>query len=229
MDFMNRGLRNGQPNDQQTGQTTSPAGSGANSTKKSGKFKGGLGESTLGKVARIGFLALIIILVAAVVIAMASFKTGKNEAKLVDTSKYQAVFLNGGQVYFGKIANLNDNFLEVNSVYYLRVNQQVQPDANASASANDISLVKLGCELHGPTDQMIINSEQVVFWENLKSDGQVTKAIEQYKQQYPDGQKCDEQAQNNSSNNNAANENTTTPTPTPTPSTTNTTNNSTRR
>lgn len=234
MDFMNRGLRNGQTVDQQTGQPTSTSGNGGSAAKKSNKFKPSFGDSKLGKAARIGFLALVLLLVAAVVIAATSFNTGRNEAKLVDSSKYQAVFLNGGQVYFGKVAKLNDKFLEVNSVYYLRVNQQVQPDANASTSANDISLVKLGCELHGPTDQMVINSEQVVFWENLKADGQVAKAIEQYKQQYPDGQKCDQQSQQNSSTNNSSsssnNENsTTTPSTTSTPPATPSTTNNTRR
>ena len=42
-------------------------------------------------------------------------------------------------------------------------------------------LQKLGSELHGPEDQMVINRDQVQFWENLKDDGQVVKAITTYK------------------------------------------------
>ena len=114
----------------------------------------------------------------------------KSQSKYVDSSKMQAVFLNGGQVYFGKINTLNDKFMRVNDIYYLRVNQQVQPDGSAAANNQDISLVKLGCELHGPQDSMVINQSQVIFWENLKDDGQVAKAVADYVKKNPDGQKC---------------------------------------
>jgi hypothetical protein len=79
----------------------------------------------------------------------------------------------------------------MSDIYYLRVNQQVQPNGQQSSSNNDISLVKLGCELHGPQDQMVINQNQVIFWENLKDDGQVAKAVAEYVKQNPNGQKCD--------------------------------------
>lgn len=116
----------------------------------------------------------------------------QNEGRYVDGEKMQAVFLNGGQVYFGKIRALNNNYVGLTDIYYLRVNQQVQPKDGQQAQ-QDISLVKLGCELHGPSDEMLINRDQVVFWENLKSDGQVAKAVDEYIKANPDGQKCDAQ------------------------------------
>lgn len=117
----------------------------------------------------------------------------KSEAAYVDTSKLQAVFLNGGQVYFGNITELNSKYLSMNNIYYLRVNQQVQPNqSTTNTGSDDISLVKLGCELHGPQDNMQINREQVIFWENLKDDGQVAKAVKAYKEQNPGEQKCDQ-------------------------------------
>lgn len=117
-----------------------------------------------------------------------------DERKYVASDKMQAVFLNGGQVYFGKVRALNNKYVGMNDIYYLRVNQQVQPKQGEQAQ-QDISLVKLGCELHGPQDQMIINRDQVVFWENLKSDGQVAKAVEEYKKANPNGQKCETNTQ----------------------------------
>lgn len=115
-----------------------------------------------------------------------------NQGRYVDTSKYQAVFLNGGQVYFGKIRALNSRYITLDNIYYLRVNQQVQPNqTTASTAAQDVSLAKLGCELHGPTDVMVVNQSQVLFWENLKADGQVVKAITEYVKANPSGQKCD--------------------------------------
>ncbi len=128
------------------------------------------------------------ILVVALLISLAMGGT-KNESKFVDSSKLQAVFLNGGQVYFGNITGLNDKYINLANIYYLRVNQQVQPNSKTTANS-DVSLVKLGCELHGPEDAMVINREQVVFWENLKTNGQVAKAVAAYVKQNPNGQQC---------------------------------------
>lgn len=119
---------------------------------------------------------------------------GDKESKLIDKSKFQAVFLTSGQVYFGNIVSANEDFLDLKNIYYLSVNRQVQPEQSADKQAS-VSLVKLGCELHGPTDQMIINREQVTFWENLKTDGQVSQAIDKWVEQNPEGQKCEANAQ----------------------------------
>ncbi len=165
---------------------------------------------------------LLLFCVSVVVIGLfvLSFRGGSKlnpESDFVDSSKMQAVFLNGGQVYFGHISHLNSQYLRVKDIYYLRVNQTVQPNqqntANQQATQNDISLVKLGCELHGPEDSMVINREQIIFWENLKGDGQVAKAVEKYVQENPGGQKCDTSTQTNT------NQTTTPTTTTPAPST----------
>lgn len=138
-------------------------------------------------------LVSIALLVAAVAIYVATGGS-KNESSYVKGDKFQAVFLNGGQVYFGKIRSLNNKYLTIDNIYYLRVNQQGEDSNQQSAeSQQDISLAKLGCELHGPEDQMVINRDQVTFWENLKDDGQVAKAITEYVKQNPEGQKCAEQ------------------------------------
>lgn len=121
---------------------------------------------------------------------IANSTNGNSQAKYVNKDQLQAVFLNGGQVYFGKISELNSKFLVMNNIYYLRVNQAVQPDAKSTTSNNDVSLVKLGCELHGPQDQMVINQEQIIFWENLKTDGQVAKAVATFQKNNPNGQNC---------------------------------------
>jgi hypothetical protein len=125
---------------------------------------------------------------------------GSKEGNFVDKDKQQAVFLTNGQVYFGKIQEINSKYLSLTNIYYLNVNQQVQPNQKDSSgnsnNANSISLVKLGCELHGPVDKMVINREQVTFWENLKGDGQVAKAISQWVQQNPNGQNCNASTNN---------------------------------
>lgn len=149
------------------------------------------------RIVSVALLFGVTILIVALLSLVASGGV-KPESKFVDGGKLQAVFLNGGQVYFGNIKELNDKYLQMNNIYYLRVNQTVQPNqakaaGEQQAQQNDISLVKLGCELHGPTDEMQINREMVIFWENLKDDGQVAKAVADYKKQNPKGQDCNTQ------------------------------------
>ncbi len=141
-------------------------------------------------------LNVVLLLMVAIIIGLIALYVGiggdNSESKYVDKNKFQAVFLNGGQVYFGKIHQLNDKFITIDKIYYLRVNQQVQPNQTTTNAANqDVSLAKLGCELHGPTDSMVINRDQVLFWENLKAEGQVTKAVKAYVTANPQGQNCD--------------------------------------
>lgn len=97
----------------------------------------------------------------------------------------QAVFLTNGQVYFGDIAAIDPMSLTLTNVFYLQEQQELQASEEAAPSegAPTFSLAKLGkTELHGPEDVMVINFEHVLFWENLKSDSQVVKAIQEYQQ-----------------------------------------------
>ena len=101
-------------------------------------------------------------------------------------SDYTAVFLTNGQVYFGKmISSSNDKVVDLRDIYYLQVNQQIQPDQKDAKATTDekqpeIVLVKLGEELHGPNNRMLINRDQVLFTESMKKDAKVIKAIEDY-------------------------------------------------
>lgn len=173
MEFMNRGVRQpqaGDPVENDQPQHTARANTAPSSS---------IGPKGL-RIAQVGLLACVAILIvaAAVLIATSDNDTSKSapvESRFVDTKKMQAVFLNNGQVYFGRIGDLNKDYLSMSEIYYLRVNQQVQP--GQQANQNDVTLAKLGCELHGPEDRMVINRAQIVFWENLKTDGQVATAV----------------------------------------------------
>jgi hypothetical protein len=114
-------------------------------------------------------------------VGIAIFRNSEGEAGLVKTDRYQAVFLSDGQIYFGKVTDVQAEYLVLEDIYYLQVDQQVQPERQEeNAEEPRVSLAKLGNELHGPEDQMFISRLQVLFWENLKPEGQVTKAISDY-------------------------------------------------
>jgi len=101
-----------------------------------------------------------------------------------DFSKYQAVFLSNGQVYFGKVTDVNNQTLVLENIYYLRSagNLQVSSNDNVTTTpaTDNFSLVKLGNELHGPEDKMSINLPQVLFVEDLKAQSKVVEAIRAY-------------------------------------------------
>jgi hypothetical protein len=125
----------------------------------------------------------VLVIVALVIGALLFSKSGSSTATSakVDTGKYQAIFLTNGQVYFGKLSDVNSGYVNIKDVYYLQVQQAVQPATNNTEEQPKVSLTKLGNELHGPTDEMHISRDQVLFWENLKTDSTVVKAIDDYK------------------------------------------------
>lgn len=96
--------------------------------------------------------------------------------------QYSAVFLDNGQVYFGKIIKYNKNFLELVDIYYLQMKEQLQNQDKAAAQAPNLTLIKLGQELHGPTDKMVIPINSIAFTESLKADSKVIQAINNYAQ-----------------------------------------------
>ena len=98
----------------------------------------------------------------------------------INKDKFQAVFLTNGQVYFGRLTR-GHGYYKLSDVYYLQ--NKTGEDTNASdqlGSNTDVELIKLGNEVHGPEDVMIIESSQVLFFENLKNDGNVVKTIQQH-------------------------------------------------
>lgn len=130
-------------------------------------------------------LALFLVVVSVVILAWFAQKawSGLTADSAIKGKQYQAVFLTNGQVYFGKVSRVDSSYVKLTDIYYLQVQQTVQPkDSTAANAANQqVSLAKLGGELHGPEDVMYVSRQQVLFWENLKTDGKVAKAISDYK------------------------------------------------
>lgn len=104
----------------------------------------------------------------------------------IESGKYQAVFFTNGQVYFGKLSPLSGGYLKLQDIYYLQTktdDASTNPQETASDTANDVELIKLGNEIHGPEDEMILNKDQVLFFENLKEDSRVSQSIKTYQTQ----------------------------------------------
>ena len=99
----------------------------------------------------------------------------RNEQQ-IDRGRYQVVFLEDGKVFFGKLQNTQGAYLTLTKAYYT----QGQGDGSDTASAN-VKLVKVGDETYGPESTMSIQTNKVLFWQNLKADSKVTKAIDAQK------------------------------------------------
>jgi len=176
-----------------------------------------------GKVVRIEWFifTVLVAIVLLLTIGWAIFNGNLtySESNQVNTGKYQAVFLNGGATsgsvayttYFGHITKLNDKYVILKNVYYLTTDQ-----TTTTGTANP-QLTKLGCQqLHSPYDEMVINRNQVAFWENLQDNGKVVTAIKQFVQQNPNGPNCSQTTNSTGSSSSTQNSSsTTTPTTTP--------------
>jgi hypothetical protein len=124
-----------------------------------------------------------------------------SETGRINNNQYQAVFLNGGvtsgsvsySTYFGHLTKINDKYAVLKDVYYLT-------DQGSSSQSSSPQLTKLGCQqLHSPEDEMVINRTQIAFWEDIKDNGKVVQAINEFKKQNPNGPNCSQQSSSNSS------------------------------
>jgi len=138
-----------------------------------------------------GFWRWLVVIVIVVVIVLGGlFLISKysrfNVLGLSSNGDWQAVFLSNGQVYFGKVVKSSSKEIVVQDIYYLQVTQALQRSGQQQdaqdTQQSELSLVKLGNELHGPTDEMRINRDHVLFTEDLKNDSRVVEAITNYKQ-----------------------------------------------
>lgn len=118
--------------------------------------------------------ALIVIVVAAFIVWRIASANGPAP------DRYQAVFLDNGQVFFGKLKNTRGAYLKLENAYYSK-SQELPENATAEqkvATANNVSLIKVGDEVYGPENSLNIRAEQVLFWQNLTTDSKVAKAID---------------------------------------------------
>ncbi len=120
------------------------------------------------------FIGLLIIFI---VIAGGAAYSGLKLKGSSSKKTRQAVFLTNGQVYFGYVSHSEAQYTLLKDIYYLQVQQPLQPPSGKDQQQPQISLVKLGNELHGPKDEMRINRDQILFFEDMKDDSKVNQAI----------------------------------------------------
>ncbi len=135
----------------------------------------------------LGLIVLVVVLVLLIVglmVAKSQGWLGSTFGVAPNPKLYQAVFLTNGQVYFGKLSSTGGDDMVLRDIYYLQVVQPLQQKEPAEAQTNKepaLNLVKMGSEIHGPADTMVMPKNNVIFWEDIKADGTVAKAIDEFK------------------------------------------------
>lgn len=93
-------------------------------------------------------------------------------------SKYSAVFLDNGDVYFGKLSQKESTFVVLKDAYYLRVTQKKQTDEEGNpVDVPQLDLVKLGSEVHKPVGIIEIQRGHILSIQELAPDSQVIEVM----------------------------------------------------
>jgi hypothetical protein len=108
------------------------------------------------------------------VLAALCLLAGCGGSDLKFPTEYQAVFLDNGQVFFGKVSDPGSSYLTLREVYYVQT--LVEKDQKKTANV----LVKRGSEWHNP-DFMRINTKHVVVVEPVGPDSRVAQLIKEAK------------------------------------------------
>ncbi len=102
--------------------------------------------------------------------------SGCGKGKPSFTTEYQAVFMDNGQVFFGKVENSGSSYSLLRDVFY--IGRQASPDGKEARNI----LIKRGNEWHAP-DYMYINRQHIVVVEPVSSSSRVAQLIKEARTQ----------------------------------------------
>jgi hypothetical protein len=119
----------------------------------------------------VGFVALIVGMSLFLSGCNAPGKTGGDEG-LKFSSEYQAVFMDNGQVFFGKLENAGSSYPLLKNVFY--IGRQQSPETKEFRNI----LIKRGSEWHEP-EYMYINKQHIAVIEPVAPKSRVASLIAQ--------------------------------------------------
>lgn len=90
--------------------------------------------------------------------------------------QWSGVFLTNGQAYFGHFYSGPGEYAHLREVYYVLATQLQSQDPKVP-STTQLTLQRLGGEIHGPTQDMRISKDQILFVEDLRPDSSLVADI----------------------------------------------------
>lgn len=123
-------------------------------------------------------LITVAILVLGIILAATVLRFFTSGIPGVDPSRYQAVFLSDGTVYMGKLSVVDGAHYKLTKVYFFTSSQAaVTADKSSQSLTPSNAIVRLENGSLGADNEMTIQRDKVLFYENLKNDGAVAKLI----------------------------------------------------
>ena len=125
-------------------------------------------------------LAILLVLVTVLALVYLYRMVWQEGVQAVDKLAYQAVFLANDQVYFGHLSAINTDYPILDDVYYVQI-LSPGPASDKSASAGRVVRL-IDSATHKPTNRMVLNRGQIIFWEDLSDRSPVLQKIMELKQ-----------------------------------------------
>lgn len=104
--------------------------------------------------------------------------------RLFDNSTYQAVTLTNGQTFIGVLKRYSMDAYVLQDVYYLQPSLSEElateeaVDSLTADASDQLELVKLENDFHQPQNFMVINGDQLLYWQNLQADSEIVSGIQ---------------------------------------------------
>ena len=106
--------------------------------------------------------------------------TVRNAMQLINyKDSYQVVFLASGQAYFGRIAEITNEYVKLEDAFSIKV-QQAPTGEDSTATQSEIKLLSIEDEFYQPEGYMLIEKNAVLFIEELKDSSSIIEIMENY-------------------------------------------------
>mgnify|MGYP003144880243 CR=1 FL=1 len=121
---------------------------------------------------------VFLVLISSFVVARVLIESAQRD---IAKDRYQAVHLESGQIFFGKIERIDDNYIRLKGAYYTSQPTPTEGTEAAGETENStapsLSLIRAGEEVYGPDGTVDIATSNVSYWENLRADSKLLEAI----------------------------------------------------
>ena len=103
------------------------------------------------------------------------FGCAKSDQKIKIDTEYKAIFLDNGQVFFGRLEEVGPSYIMLKDIFYVQ-SQVIQQEKDKKEVRN--ILIKRGNEWHGP-DLMYVTTRHIVVIEPVSPTSRVAQLIKE--------------------------------------------------
>lgn len=105
-----------------------------------------------------------------------------------------AVMMSNGQTYFGRLEKFGPHTAVLHDVFYLQVensdgeatdtdNATDSADLTNAETGSNVKLIKLSDDFYQPNDYLVLNRDQILYWQHLDSASPIIEAMAEYESQ----------------------------------------------